>query len=80
MGKHNDLKFQTELQQTFRDKLQGQLKNGLARGMYAACKVINEKATNEEKTPEERIAEIIEFCKWATRPVEGVKEPAVVKP
>ncbi len=62
MAKHNDKAFQDGLRMSFRQKLEEQLKHGLAQGMYAACKVMLDKASNEEKTPEERIEDIKAFC------------------
>lgn len=62
MGKHNDNEFRQKIQMSFREKLNDQLKNGLAQGMYAACKIIRNKAMEEDKTPEERLHNIISFC------------------
>ena len=63
MGKHNDKAFQDKIKMTFRNNLEKQFRNGLAQGTYAACKVIYDRATNEEKSAEERLATIIQFCR-----------------
>ncbi len=62
MAKHNDKEFQKKLQLTFRDKLYDQFRGGLAQGMYAACKTILSRATDETKTQEERLQNVIAFC------------------
>lgn len=65
--KHDDKAFQERLKMTFRMRLEEQFRNGIAQGMYAACKVINDRANAEDKTPEERLQNIIEFCQPALR-------------
>lgn len=63
MAKHNDKEFQDKLKMSFRLKLEEQLKTGIAQGVYATCKVINDKAQDTDISSEERLANIIEFCK-----------------
>ena len=67
MGKHNDKEFQDKIKMTFRHNLEKQFRNGLAQGMYASCKVIHDKAVNSEKTADEKLAEIISFCRQITK-------------
>ena len=66
MGKHNDKEFHDKLQASFRQGLEKQFRNGLAQGLYAGCKVIADKAVNEEMSPEERLSDILAFCKQIT--------------
>ena len=61
MAKHNDKAFNALLKEKFNGGFQKQFQNGLAQGTYAACKVMYDMATNETKTPEERIADIVRF-------------------
>ena len=65
MAKHNDKEFTETIRENIRKTLQQQLNTGIAQGMYAACKVVCDKATSGEgeKTPEARLQEIIDFCK-----------------
>ena len=65
--KHNDKAFQERLQMSFRMRLEEQFRNGIAQGMYAACKVINDRANAEGKTPEEKLQNIIDFCQTGLR-------------
>lgn len=65
MSKHNDKAFKDKIQMSFRMNLEKQFRNGLTQGMYAACKVISEKATDESKSAEERIQDIVKFCNTA---------------
>ena len=67
MGKHNDKAFQDKMKTTFRDNLERQFRNGLAQGMYAACKVVYDRATEEGKTAEDKLKSIIAFCEPITR-------------
>lgn len=57
-GKHNDELFA----QTFREGFKKQYQNGLLTGSKAICKVVHDKATDDAKTPEERIEDIKKFC------------------
>ena len=80
MGKHNDKEFQDKIKMTFRHNLEKQFRNGLAQGMYAACKVIHDKATKAEKSADEKLSEIINFCKQITKmddEKDAAKEKAV---
>ena len=58
MGKHND--------QLFRKVVTGNLRKqhtaGAAQGAYAMCKVIRDKATDETKTVEQRLEDVVGFC------------------
>ena len=73
MAKHNDKEFQDRIKaqerikMTLRENLEKQFRNGITQGMYAACKVISDKASDETKTYEERINDIITFCKPALK-------------
>lgn len=58
MSKHDDNTFK----RVVTGGLQKQHTAGIAQGAYAMCSVILEKAKNEEKTPEERLEDIIKFC------------------
>lgn len=51
-----------KIEVALRQQLERQLKYGLSQGMYAACKVIYDKAMNQEATAEDRIKDIIAFC------------------
>ena len=62
VGRHNDKEFQDRIKMSFRHNLEKQFRNGLAQGMYAACRVVYDRLIDETKTPEERIAAIIAFC------------------
>ena len=62
MAKHNDKEFQEKLKLGIRANLERQFKNGLQQGMYAACKIVYDFATDETKTAEERLQEIIKTC------------------
>lgn len=41
---------------------------GVSRGAYALCQVVLNKANNTEMTPEDRLADIIQFCEKARNP------------
>ena len=62
MGKHND--------QVFRKVVTGGLRKqhsaGIAQGAYAMCKVVLDKATDESKTIEQRLNDVIAFCSVCT--------------
>lgn len=62
MSKHNDKEFQEKLKAKFREGYEREFKRGLAKGAYAVCKVVYDRATDEAKTPEERLKIISEFC------------------
>lgn len=51
------------LKKEFGRGFEEQFKNGLAQGVYAVSKVVFDKASNEELSPEERLADIANFCK-----------------
>jgi len=63
MGKHNDKEFHDKLQMSFRYRLEEQFKRGLLQGSYAITKVVYDRATDENKTVDERLENIIAFCK-----------------
>ena len=73
MAKHNDKEFQERIKaqerikMALRENLEKQFRNGVTQGMYAACKVISDKASDEAKTHEERINDIITFCEPALK-------------
>jgi len=73
MAKHNDREFQERIKaqerikMTLRENLEKQFRNGITQGMYAACKVISDKASDETKAYEERINDIIAFCQPALK-------------
>jgi len=62
VGKHNDKEFQDKIKMTFRHNLEKQFRNGLSQGMYASCKVIHDRITDESKSIEDRINSVVEFC------------------
>ena len=62
MGKHNDKEFSDNIKNHIRNSLQEQLSSGLAQGLYAACKVVRDKATADGKSPDDRLNDIVEFC------------------
>ena len=75
MGKHNDQVFK----RVVTGGLQKQHTAGIAQGAYAMCKVILDKATNEAKPVEQRLEDVIAFCKVCNRladgkPIEGDKK------
>ena len=70
-GKHNDELFR----ETFREGFKKQYQNGLLAGSRAICKVVSDKASDETKTPEERIEDIKKFC----RILAGLDKPLAVK-
>lgn len=67
MSKHND--------QVFKRVVTGGLKKqhtaGVAQGAYAMCKVVLDKATDESKTAEQRLEDVIAFCKICTKLADG---------
>lgn len=58
MGKHNDQLFK----KVVTGGLQKQHSAGIAQGAYAMCRVVLEKATDETKTVEQRLKDVIDFC------------------
>lgn len=75
MAKHNDQVFR----RVVTEGLRKQHSTGIAQGAYAISKVILDKATDEKKTPEERLESVIAFCKTCTKlkddpPAEGDKK------
>lgn len=58
MGKHNDQLFK----KVVTGGLQKQHSAGVAQGAYAMCRVVLEKATDETKTVEQRLKDVIDFC------------------
>lgn len=62
MGKHNDKQFTEGFKSMLRGGMKQQFQEGLRQGTFAACKVIHDKALNEEKTAEERLEDIVNFC------------------
>lgn len=63
MGKHNDGMFK----RVVTDGLRKQHTAGVAQGAYAMCRVILDKATNEAKSAEERLEDIIAFCRTCAK-------------
>lgn len=59
MGKHNDGMFK----RVVTDGLRKQHSLGIAQGAYAICKVVLDKAEDSKRSAEERLADIITFCK-----------------
>ena len=57
MGKHNDQLFK----KVVTGGLQKQHSAGIAQGAYAMCRVVLEKATDETKTVEQRLKDVIDF-------------------
>lgn len=70
---NNDV-LNDELDRVFRNHLEAQLKNGLAQGMYAACKLINDKAADPSRSAEDRLRDISEFCRPVLESREVSKE------
>ena len=58
MAKHNDGLFR----QVVMGGLRRERSNGIAQGSYAMCKVVLDLAQKEDKTAEERLKSIIDFC------------------
>lgn len=69
MPRHNDNVFK----RVVTDGLKKQHSAGLAQGAYAMCNVILEKATDESKTVEQRLADVVSFCKACASPIAGDK-------
>lgn len=73
MAKHNDKEFQDRIKaqerikMALRENLEKQFRNGITQGMYAACKVIFDKASDESRSHEERIKDIVTFCEPALK-------------
>ena len=65
MGKHNDKAFKDrmKMEMAFREHLERQLRSGVAQGVYAACKVIHDRLTDEGKALEDRVESALAFCK-----------------
>ena len=64
MGKHNDNMFR----KVVTGGLQRQHTAGIAKGAYAMCSVIRDKAMAEGKTAEEKVEDIIKFCDVCMNP------------
>ena len=62
MSKHNDKEFQDGLKQAFKSGFEKQFRNGLAQGMYATCKVVYDKLSDDGKSAEDRLKDVIAFC------------------
>lgn len=67
MAKHNNQVFR----RVVASGLQKQHTAGIAQGAYAMCRVILDKATDETKTVEQRLEDIIAFCKVCTKLPDG---------
>ena len=67
MAKHNDQVFK----RVVTGGLQKQHTAGVAQGAYAMCKVVLDKATDESKTVEQRLDDVIAFCKICTTLADG---------
>ncbi len=67
MSKHNDQVFK----RVVTGGLQRQHTAGVAQGAYAMCKVILDKATDETKTAEQRLEDVIAFCRICTKLADG---------
>lgn len=67
MSKHNDQVFK----RVVTDGLQKQHTAGIAQGAYAMCRVVLDKATDESKTVEQRLEDVIAFCKTCTKLADG---------
>ena len=63
MSKKLDKQQEETLRQEFEKGLKAQFRNGLAQGVYSVSKVIHDKAADESLPAEERLNEIIRFCK-----------------
>lgn len=55
------------LEAKFRECLENVRMSSLAAGAIAMCHVIQDKATDESKSAEERLADIIEFCETSLK-------------
>ena len=71
----NNNTFQDELDRVFRGHLETQLKNGLAQGMFAACKNIDDIAADGKKSADDRLRDIRAFC----RPVLSNREVSKIQ-
>lgn len=80
MAKHNDKEFQDRIKaqekvkMALRNNLEKQFRNGIAQGVYAVCKAIFDKASDESKTFEERINSIIAFCEPTLKSRDAVSD------
>lgn len=80
LAKHNDNRFkqaiknENKMRAVFTQGLQDQLRSGIAQGTYAACKVMYDKAMDTTKGAEERLNDIIAFCKPVIEAVTKAKE------
>lgn len=63
MGKHNDQLFK----KVVTGGLQRQHSAGIAQGAYAMCRVVLDKATDESKSIEQRLKDVIDFCKTCAK-------------
>lgn len=59
------------VEQTVTEQLKKFHSMGMMRGAYSMCQVVLEKAKDETKTADERLADIIEFCSKAKMPDDG---------
>lgn len=67
MSKHNDNVFK----RVVTDGLRKQHTAGVAQGAYAMCNVVLAKATDENKSAEQRLTDVIEFCRICTKMAVG---------
>lgn len=51
-----------KLIEAFNEKFEAIRRTGLLQGSMAIAKVVLDKANDTQKTPEERLADIIQFC------------------
>lgn len=57
-----EINTEKELKKAFNDGFKSVQQAGLLQGAIAISKVVLDKANNKNKTPEERLKDIIEFC------------------
>ncbi len=61
--KHNDKEFSDTIKAHIQHTLKERQDFGLAQGTYAACKVVYDKATAGGKSAEDKLDDIIAFCR-----------------
>lgn len=73
MSKRSEMlrqKNRLEAEEAMRKELSKAHSLGIARGAYAMCHVVLEKAKNESVPIEDRLSDVIEFCSKARNPDE----------
>ena len=71
MGKKITKVQEQQLQNLFEKRFKEMFQSGIATGARSVCSVVQDMALNEKKTTEERLNDIVKFCKT------GLAEPKV---